>query len=117
MELLPWLFTERFLQDQKMVDAAIKLVRTYPYPQSAEAFHKQVEAIVGFNCTGRIMAIKSPTLIIHGCEDLLFPASESVERLALISGARSIVLGHAAHAIPLEQPEKFSAAIRSFLQQ
>lgn len=117
MELFPWLYTEYFLQDHEMVDAAIKLARTYPYPQTAEGFRKQVEATAEFNCSGRITAIRTPTLIIHGCEDMLFPASESVERLALISGACSSVLGRAAHAIPLEQPEKFAAIIRKFLQQ
>lgn len=117
MELFPWLFTERFLQDREMVESFIRMAREYPYPQTAGAFRKQVEALAEFDGTGRLAAVRAPTLIIHGCEDLLFPASECVERLALISGARSMVLGKAAHSIPLEQPEEFAAAIRSFLQQ
>jgi len=115
MEMFPWLFSARFLEDRQAVESSIRRVCNDRYAQAPEAFRSQVEAIADFNCSARITEIKAPTLILHGCEDLLFPASESVERLALISGARSMVLGKAAHLFPLEQPGEFCSAVRKFL--
>ena len=115
--LFPWIFTPSFLPDAEALDAAVSYSVDYPYPQSAEAFRKQVEAIAGFDCTGEIATIKLPTLIIHGREDRLFPSEESVRRLKSINGARSIVFERAAHSIHLEQPEAFSRAIREFIKR
>ncbi len=112
--LFPWLFTSAFLEAPQVMDEAVRGAVEYPYPQSPEAFRKQVEAIAGFDCSGQLGTLGLPTLIIHGCEDRLFPAAASIEALSAIRGARATLIDRAAHAVHVEQPEAFVSAIRAF---
>jgi pimeloyl-ACP methyl ester carboxylesterase len=117
MELFPWLFTRRFLENGDAVEAAVRYALDYPYPQGAGAFRKQVEAIAGFDRSAGLAGIKPPALVIHGREDKLFPAEESLRMFAAIPAIEVSLIEGAAHSIPVEQPEPFAAAIRKFLQR
>lgn len=117
MELFPWLFTRRFLEDRDAVEVAIRYALEYPYPQGAGAFRKQVEAIAGFDRSAGLAGVKPPVLVIHGKDDRLFPAEESVRMFSAIPSVEVCLLDEAAHSIPVEQPGPFASAIRKFLQR
>lgn len=60
--------------------------------------------------------IACPALVIHGAEDQIIPVSEAQVMQRLIPGARLEVLPGAGHLPNLEQPEKFNALFREFLE-
>jgi len=110
-----WLFTEQFFENGDAVDAALRYAVDYPYPQSAVAFRKQVEAIVGFDCFEQLSGVTAKTLIISGQEDILFPPDASASLMQAISGAAFSVIAHAAHSIHMEQPQVFTDCVLDFL--
>jgi pimeloyl-ACP methyl ester carboxylesterase len=61
-------------------------------------------------------AIAVPTLVLVGRDDTLTPPAKSEEMAARIPNARLVVLDGAGHLSNLEQPDRFTAALRSFLQ-
>jgi pimeloyl-ACP methyl ester carboxylesterase len=63
-----------------------------------------------------LSAIAVPTLVIVGRDDTLTPPAKSEAMAATVPNARLVVLDGAGHLSNLEQPERFNAALRSFLQ-
>ena len=61
-------------------------------------------------------AIRVPTLVLVGRDDTLTPPAKSEELASRIADARLVVLDGAGHLSNLEQPDRFNAALRSFLQ-
>jgi pimeloyl-ACP methyl ester carboxylesterase len=66
--------------------------------------------------TPGLASIAVPTLVLVGRDDTLTPPAKSEEMAARIPNARLVVLDGAGHLSNLEQPERFNAALRSFLQ-
>jgi len=114
--ILPWMFSGSFLEDVQAVDSAIRFAVEYPFPQSAEAFRKQVQAIAAFDRRGQIAAFEVPVLIVHGREDRLFPVAKSISGFSAARHVRTMVIERAAHSLHLEQPEAFLKAVRGFLK-
>jgi len=110
-----WLFTEQFFENEEAVDAALRYAVDYPYPQSAVAFRKQVEAIAGFECFEQFSGLTAKTLVISGQEDILFPPDVSASLAQVIPGAVFSVIAHAAHSIHMEQPQVFTDRVLDFL--
>jgi pimeloyl-ACP methyl ester carboxylesterase len=63
-----------------------------------------------------LAAISVPTLVIVGRDDPLTPPANAETLAAGIRGARLVVLDGAGHVSNLEQPMRFNAAVRAFLQ-
>jgi 3-oxoadipate enol-lactonase len=59
--------------------------------------------------------IRVPTLIIVGTEDHLTPPSAARAMATAIPGARLVEISSAGHLSPLENPEAFNTALRSFV--
>jgi len=110
-----WIFSRRFFENKSALDAAMRFALEYPYPQSAIAFEKQVEAANTFNCQEDLAHIKKKTLIICGKEDLLFPPEESINILKAIPETSIAIIEHAAHSIHMENPAAFTDCVLRFL--
>ncbi len=110
-----WIFSTRFFENERAVQDAVRLAVEYPYPQSAVAFRKQVEAIVRYDGSNGLAGIRSKTLVIAGGEDLLFPVDRCAGLARSIPGAALAVMDHAAHAIHTEQPRAFARRVLDFL--
>ncbi len=110
-----WLFTEQFFENDDAVDAALRYAVDYPYPQSAVAFRKQVEAISGFDCFEQLSSITAKTLVISGEEDILFPPDASALLAQAIPGAVFSMVEHTAHSIHMEKPQVFTNHVLDFL--
>ncbi len=116
-ESLPWLFTESFFENGRVVDSMIKMRLSYPYPQPAYAYARQVGACLSFDSRGRLGSITAPTLVVAGERDSLFPPERSTELADGIRNAELAVLEGGAHGFPIEIPEAFNVTILSFLER
>jgi len=110
-----WLFSRCFFENEKILNEAIRFSIEYPYPQSKEAFKKQVQAIAEFNCLQDLSNITSKTLVICGQEDLLFPPEESLVLSEKIPDSGFSFIEKAAHSIHFEYPQAFVKIILDFL--
>jgi len=112
-----WIFSPELFENKEMLTQALNIAVDYPYPQSDVSFENQVNAISMFNCISEINKIQSPTLIINGENDLLFPSSETDELFKHIAQAQSIIIPRASHSIHIDNPEDFSGSVISFCNQ
>jgi pimeloyl-ACP methyl ester carboxylesterase len=62
-------------------------------------------------------AIRVPTLIVCGEEDVLTPPAEAEAMHRGVPGSRLVILPLAGHLSSLEQPEAFNAALAAFLDE
>lgn len=112
---VPLLFTEDFMKNNpnyvnEKIENMIKI------PTSASNYTNQLEAHVMFNSGRRLKQINTPTLILHGRNDILIPP-ENAEILAkLIPGANLIYFDEPAHWIFAPDPYLISNAIIEFLK-
>ncbi|MFA5073063.1 MAG: alpha/beta hydrolase [Nitrospirota bacterium] len=116
MNLFPWLFTDRFLQDQTAMNSAMQFAVHYPYQQSAEAFSRQAQAITAFNRTSDLAKIAVPVLVMAGQYDRLFAEQVGRELAAPMANAEFKMIKNAAHSIHVEQPQIFVRAVDAFLK-
>ena len=65
--------------------------------------------------TPGLSAIRVPTLVVVGAEDVVTPPSAAEAMVAAIPGSRYGKIAAAGHLSNLEQPEMFNAVIGSFL--
>jgi 3-oxoadipate enol-lactonase len=65
--------------------------------------------------TGELVAVRCPTLAIHGTGDQVTPAEEMRKMAAAIAGARFVELPGAGHLAHLEAPGPFERALLPFL--
>jgi pimeloyl-ACP methyl ester carboxylesterase len=113
--LLTWIFTEHFFDNQQILDGSLLYLLNYPWPQSAEALRKQVDAIAAFDASDQLSSITVPVCIIVGSKDILLPPSCSEQLAAQIPGALLTRINGAAHSIHMEQPQPFIHEIVTFL--
>ncbi|WP_448873902.1 alpha/beta fold hydrolase [Desulfobulbus propionicus] len=109
--IFTWIFTEKFFQDSQQVDLAVQWLLDDPWPQLPQAFRRQVEAIARWNVTHELVRITSPTYVITGDRDFLFPLEYATQLVRLIPNARLHVIEKAAHSIHMEQPDRFIKTI------
>jgi pimeloyl-ACP methyl ester carboxylesterase len=62
-----------------------------------------------------LSAIRVPTLVVVGAEDVVTPPSAAEAMVAAIPGSRYAKIAAAGHLSNLEQPEMFNAVVGSFL--
>jgi len=110
-----WIFSGRFFENKASLDAAIQFALEYPYPQTAVAFEKQVEAANTFDCRESLASIRQKTLIICGKEDLLFSPEESIRALKAIPETSVAIIEDAAHSIHMENPRAFTDCVLRLL--
>jgi len=66
------------------------------------------------NYADRLEELSVPTLLVHGAEDPLLPASWSRRAAAALADSEVRIFENCGHCPPREQPEKFNRAVRSF---
>jgi 3-oxoadipate enol-lactonase len=68
------------------------------------------------DASGSLAAVRAPTLVLVGSEDVLTPPALAEKLAAGIPGARLEKIAGAGHLSNLEQPDAFNTAVRSFLR-
>lgn len=78
------------------------------------AYQDAMRAMIGWSVTDKLDSIKCPTLIITADQDYT-PIAVKESYTKLIPSAELVIIPDAHHATPIEQPEKFNAALMNFL--
>jgi pimeloyl-ACP methyl ester carboxylesterase len=107
--------THRFQQDAEAVDQLIADMLGAPYPQSAECFGRQADALLTHDALDRLGEITAPTLVLVGDQDLLTPPWSAREVALAIPGAGLRILEGGGHCFFWEIPDAFNQAVVDFL--
>ena len=112
-----WLFTHRFYEQPEAVQLFMQQVASHPFPQSANSFLRQCEAVFTHDALDRLGAITAPTHVIVGAEDILTAPRYSRVLAEQIPGARLTVVPESGHALFWEKPTEFNQAVLDFLKR
>ena len=112
---LPWMWSPAFVRDEEKVVAMMAGIAADPIPIPLHGYLRQNEATIAHDTTGRLGAIRAPTLVLVGAEDILTPPSASQVLADNIPGAVLRVLPRGAHTFFLEYAEDVNAALLEFL--
>ncbi|WP_351235841.1 alpha/beta hydrolase [Streptomyces sp. NPDC002133] len=110
---LLWIYTPRAHADgtvQRIIDEAL----AFPHPQSAEAFHRQLEPFMVHDTLDRLPGITAPTLVLAGELDRATPPRLGRVVADAIPGADFEVMPGEAHQPFQEAPDAFNARLRAF---
>lgn len=99
--------------DRRLLDAARALVRQ----RDPRVFRHDWLVCGAHDAKSWLGTLSVPCLVIGAQEDRLVPIPGSLALYSLIEGAHLTVIGPAGHSVMLEQPERFVAAIDSFIEQ
>lgn len=78
------------------------------------AYQNAMRAMIGWSVMDKLGSIRCPTLIVSADQDYT-PVALKEEYMKLMPNAQLVVIPDAHHATPVEQPEKFNAALADFL--
>jgi non-heme chloroperoxidase len=82
----------------------------------ARVWRAAFEGFLEDDCTGELVKIKAPTLILWGARDALCSRRDQDALLAAIAGSRLVVYENAGHGLHWEEPERFAADLAAFVQ-
>ena len=108
-------FTEDFVKDNSDLIEEL-ITRLLKAPTPLDSFNRQYLAVHGYSTAERLKKINTPTLVIHGKEDVFVPSQNAEILVELISGAKLIFFENRAHAFFIEEPEKFAKTLLEFLK-
>ena len=80
-------------------------------------FVDALQALYDYRIRDRLPEIACPTLVVWGADDPMVPLRHAFEYEDLIPDARATVFPRTGHVPMLEQPERFNAALLSFLHE
>jgi pimeloyl-ACP methyl ester carboxylesterase len=111
-ELLP-----KWVHPSRLADPAVAdVVRAMARGRGPEAFVRQQRAIMSrADSRPRLAAIRCPTAVICGRQDVLLPLEVHEEMARGIPGAALEVIEDCGHLAPLERPAEVAAALRRLL--
>jgi len=114
-EGMRWLIGPRF---HRRFGPWINLLGRVLMQGDPEHFAAQVDAILALDDGMRfeLHAVRAPTLVITGSQDMLTPFGDAEELAEMIPGSRLRELRGAAHGLMVEQPGAFYAAVLDFLR-
>jgi 3-oxoadipate enol-lactonase len=113
----PWVFSPAFLERKDNVESAFRRALAYPHQTKAEAIERQARGVFAWNGTRvpRLSAIRTPTLVVAGKDDLVTPPEFARALAKLIPRAR-LALMPGGHSLILEQADRFNRTLVRFLK-
>jgi 3-oxoadipate enol-lactonase len=98
---------------------ALGLVGTLAQNLTPDSFLAQVQAILATDDDVRfeLRAVRAPTLVLVGSQDILTPLGDSEEIADLIPGAELAVIGGGAHGFMFEHAAAFNRTVLDFLRR
>lgn len=98
---------------RERVERDLEILRQHP-PSNA-AYLKQLGAILCWQSYTALPRIQNATMVIHGEDDLLIPASNGRILADRIPGANLVLLSQAGHIFPTDQPQRTREEVLRFL--
>lgn len=111
---LPWLVSPSVLNDPARLEEILGLVGAMPL-MAPHAYSHQIDAILEHDTLSRLGHVRAPTMVLAAAEDVLTPVYLSREIAEAIRDARLVVLPRGNHAVQIEEPTAFNAAVLEFL--
>jgi pimeloyl-ACP methyl ester carboxylesterase len=111
-----WIYTPRAHADGT-VQRLIEETLAFPYPQSVEAFQRQLDAFREHETLERLSRIAVPTLVLAGGSDIAAPPRLGRVVAEAIKGAVFEVLPGEAHQPFQEIPDEFNARVDAFWRE
>jgi 3-oxoadipate enol-lactonase len=111
-----WLFSPTtYAERPELIEALLQNSLANPYPQSVVGFLRQGEAVAAHDALERLSAIRCPTLVSVGEDDILVPPRFSREIVGRIPGAELQLVPTAGHGYFLERPDVFNELSLDFI--
>jgi len=82
---------------------------------NAEVLREALGSMARFNVRGKLSGITAPTLVLAGSEDDVATPEIARQIQAQIPGAKCVIFEKAGHFMMMEQPERYRAVLREFL--
>jgi len=114
--IIPWLFSDALIDNPEFCELFIRLQEENPNPAKPEGLAKQCAALMQFDSTSWYPQIQTAPLILAGEEDRMCPPESAEEMAAKIPNAKLHVFRGVGHVSPVECPQAFCQAVRSFLK-
>ncbi|HYM56584.1 MAG TPA: alpha/beta fold hydrolase [Solirubrobacteraceae bacterium] len=105
-------FAERHPEE---IDTFVEIARYRPMSRSA--FLRQLEACRAHDVSGRLEAIRVPTLVLHGEVDPLVPLANGLRLAERIPGAELKVYPDTGHIPEVEVADEFNRDLVAFLER
>ncbi|PWT91571.1 MAG: alpha/beta hydrolase [Proteobacteria bacterium] len=115
--IMPWLYTNAFYSKPGAVEQLVNWLVESPFPPTAQGMYHQSRAITASDTAARLGAIRCPTLILVGREDVLLPFPFSEQLAKGIPTADILVLEGTGHGLLIETPEAVCKAMLDFLSK
>jgi len=112
--LVPWLFSEKHLSNEKLLEDLRKFISKRKI--SLESFIRQFNALNSFDATQWIKEIALKTLVIGSKEDLVTPLKLAKEISEQIKNSQLVIL-EGAHASNVEKAPEIAKEIGRFLNR
>jgi aminoacrylate hydrolase len=85
--------------------------------QGTDTLRRRIAALLAFDATSRLGAVRLPTLLMAARDDVLVPSSVSEALAAAIEGAALHIAPWGAHAVNVTQAESFNFLLLDFLDR
>ena len=109
---LPFIYDAGTPRERIEADLAVRR----PWLPRSESYVAQLQGILAWEGYSRLPEICVPTLVIHGETDRLVPAGNARIIADRIPRARLVLIPHASHIFPTDQPQIAHEAILTFLK-
>ena len=107
--------SEEFYENPEMVAFVRQVMLANEHPHDPEGFIRQADASSRPDLRGRLAGLGMPVHVISRAHDILIPRWKQEELAAEIPGATLTVIERGSHALQLEQPEAFNAAVLDWI--
>lgn len=111
-----WIYSYRFLAQQRMLDPLIQMGLNHPYPFTIKGYEAQFAALKGFDSSEWIKAINIPVLILGSDQDLIVRKIETQSLAHQIPHASYYCFQDCGHLPHIEYPKQFIDTVLSFIQ-
>jgi len=113
-EMLPKLLAPGSLADTRRRGRAFEIMASQPLAGIIGALGGLRDRV---DSRPTLPTISVPTLVLAGEEDTITPPASGATMAATIPNARLVIVPHAGHLSPLENPSAVNAALRAFIRE
>ena len=114
--MLPTVLSEAYFQNPLIPIELMKAARQESNDDTAALLKLMTATKERKDFRAELKKIKTPTLVIHGEKDLLFPVHMGLEVAKNIPGAQFEIIPGAGHTLNLEAVPQMVALIKKFVQ-
>ena len=114
--VLPWIFSSDFFENQSKVENFLTLCTENPFPLTATGIEGQTAAVATYDAREEVHKITIPTLVLAARHDILLPCSASLELHQKIPHSHMHIMETGGHACLIEQPLLYNKCVLQFLK-